>query len=121
MASPHAVVAGAARVAGNLLRFWGPEATLVSFPGGPQPALLGFIGRELRGVLVLSMRGERIQSVHVIADPAALAFVSAQLAVTFSPAAPSLPVPPAGGHGARGSGRAPREGKAPACSISRSS
>jgi RNA polymerase sigma-70 factor (ECF subfamily) len=78
---PHAVVTGGTRVARNLLRFWGPEATLVSFPGGAQPALLGFVRGELKGVLVLTMRGERIQAVHVIADPAELGFLAAQLAV----------------------------------------
>jgi RNA polymerase sigma-70 factor (ECF subfamily) len=81
VARPHPVVTGGTRVARNLLRFWGPDATLVSFPGGAQPALLGFVGRELKGVLVLTMRGERIQAVHVIADPAELGFLAAQLAV----------------------------------------
>jgi RNA polymerase sigma-70 factor (ECF subfamily) len=80
-ARPHPVVTGGTRVARNLLRFWGPDATLVSFPGGAQPAVLGFVGRELKGVLVLTVRGERIQSVHVIADPAELGFLAAQLAV----------------------------------------
>jgi RNA polymerase sigma-70 factor, ECF subfamily len=94
VAIAHPVVTGALRVARNLLRFWGPTATLVSFPGGAHPAVLGFIGRELHGILVLNMRGERIQGVHVIADPAALDFLAAQLAVTFDAASPSLPVPP---------------------------
>ena len=94
VASPRPVVTGAVHVARNLLRFWGPEATLVSFPGGAQPVLLGFIGRQLRGVLVLTVRGASIQAVHVIADPAALDFLAAQLAVTFAPGTPSLPVSP---------------------------
>ena len=81
VASPHGVVTGAAHVARNLLRFWGPEATLVSFPGGSQPALLGFIGRELTGVLVLTVRGDRVQGVHVIADPAELHFLAMQLSI----------------------------------------
>jgi RNA polymerase sigma-70 factor (ECF subfamily) len=80
VASPHGMVTGAPRVARNLLRFWGPEATLVSIPG-VQPALLGFTGRKLAGILVLTLRGERVQAVHVIADPAALGFLAAQLAV----------------------------------------
>jgi len=33
----------------------------------------------LAGILVFSMRGEKIQSVHVIADPRQLSFVSSQL------------------------------------------
>ena len=73
------VIRGAARVARNLLRYWGPKATLVSHPVAGQPALLGFIGRELAGVLVFTMDNERIQAVHVIADPRQLGFLSAQL------------------------------------------
>ena len=73
------LVHGADRVAANLLRFWGPPATLVSHPIGGQPALLGFFGRELAGVLVFSMSGEIIQSIEVIADPRKLSFLSSQL------------------------------------------
>src|SRR6266702_1052535 len=69
---------GAAQVARNLLRFWGP-ATLVSQPLAGQPALLGFRDRGLAGVLVLGMRGDLIESVHVIADPAKLAALGLQL------------------------------------------
>jgi hypothetical protein len=63
-----------------MLHYWGPAATLVSYPVAGQPALLGFHGRRLSGVLVFSLRGETIQSVHVIADPAKLSFLSTQLA-----------------------------------------
>jgi RNA polymerase sigma-70 factor (ECF subfamily) len=77
-----AVVTGADRVARNLLRFWGPGATLVSQPVGGQPAVLGFFGRELAGVLVFTMHGELIQSVHVIGDPRKLGFLSSQLSIT---------------------------------------
>ena len=73
------VVHGAERVARNLLRFWGPRATLVSHPVGGAPALLGFIDRRLAGVLVFTMRGEKIQGVHVIGDPRQLSFLSSQL------------------------------------------
>ena len=73
------VVHGAERVARNLLRFWGPHATLVSHPVGGEPALLGFIDRRLAGVLVFTMRGEQIQGVHVIGDPRQLSFVTSQL------------------------------------------
>ena len=72
------VVRGAAQVARNLLRFWGP-ATLVSQPLAGQPALLGFRDRDLAGVLVLGMRGEVIESVHVIGDPRKLAALGLQL------------------------------------------
>jgi len=73
------VVRGATKVARNLLRFWGPDATLVSQPIAGQPALLGFRGAELSGVLVFTMRGEAIQAVHVIADPRKLAALGLQL------------------------------------------
>jgi RNA polymerase sigma-70 factor, ECF subfamily len=73
------VVAGAEHVARNLLHYWGQPATLVSLPALGQPALLGFFGRELAGVLVLTMRDELVQTVHVIGDPRKLAFLSGQL------------------------------------------
>jgi RNA polymerase sigma-70 factor, ECF subfamily len=79
-ARPRVVVTGANRVARHLLHYWGPAATLVSHPVAGQPALLGFHGRQLSGVLVFSLRGETIQSVHVIADPAKLSFLTTQLA-----------------------------------------
>jgi hypothetical protein len=73
------VFEGAKRVASNLLRFWGQGATLVSLPVAGQPAVLAFTGRELAGVLVFTMRGELIQSIHVIGDPCKLDFLSSQL------------------------------------------
>ena len=74
-----AVVTGADRVAQNLLRFWGHGATLVSLPAGGQPAVLAFTARELAGVLMFTIRGDLIQSVHVIADPRKLGFLRGQL------------------------------------------
>jgi RNA polymerase sigma-70 factor, ECF subfamily len=73
------VAHGAVPVARNLLRFWGPGATLVSHPVGGQPAVLAFRRRALAGLIVFTLRGELIQAVHVIADPRQLGFVSAQL------------------------------------------
>jgi RNA polymerase sigma-70 factor, ECF subfamily len=87
------VVHGAIRVARNLLYYWGPPATLVTCPVAGQPALLGFTGRDLAGLLVLTMRagtsqggrppgsqpGDQIQAIHVIADPRQLGFLSVQL------------------------------------------
>jgi len=74
------VVTGADRVARNLLRFWGPPATLVSHPVGGQPALLGFYGHDLAGVIVLNMDAELIQAVQVIGDPRKLSFLQSQMA-----------------------------------------
>jgi RNA polymerase sigma-70 factor, ECF subfamily len=71
------VIRGAPRVARNLLRYWGPPATLVTLSG--PPVLLGFVDRALAGILVLTVRGDRIQAVHVIGDPRQLSFVSARL------------------------------------------
>ena len=73
------VIRGAVRVARRLLYYWGPSATLVTYPVSRQPVLLGFIGRELAGILVFTMNGDMIQAVHVIADPRQLGFLSAQL------------------------------------------
>ena len=73
------VIRGAARVARNLLRFWGPGATLVSVPVAGPPAMLGFVDRALAGILVLTVREEKVQAVHVIGDPRQLAFVRSQL------------------------------------------
>jgi RNA polymerase sigma-70 factor (ECF subfamily) len=73
------VVTGADQVARNLLRFWGPPATLVSHPVGGQPALLGFIEHELAGVIVFRLEGEVIQAVQVIGDPRKLRFLRSQL------------------------------------------
>lgn len=96
------VIHGAVRVARRLLHYWGPGTTLVTHPVAGQPALLGFIDRQLTGVLVLTMHatggspgseqaGEfqggrppgsqqsRIQAVHVIGDPRKLSFLSSHL------------------------------------------
>ena len=78
-AEPRPVVTRAENVAANLLRFWGPGSTLVSHPAGGQPALLGFHGRALAALLVLRMREEQVEAVHVIADPAQIGFLSRQL------------------------------------------
>jgi RNA polymerase sigma-70 factor, ECF subfamily len=88
------VIHGAVKVARRLLHFWGPPATLVTHPVAGQPALLGFHGRDLSGVLVFTMRDDggsqggrpsgsqqsQIQAVHVIGDPRKLRFLSSQLA-----------------------------------------
>jgi RNA polymerase sigma-70 factor, ECF subfamily len=77
---PLGVIHGAVRVARRLLHYWGPGSTLVTHPVAGQPALLGFTGRELSGVLVFTMAGGRIQAVHVIGDPRKLSAIGAQLA-----------------------------------------
>ena len=78
----RSVITGAENIAANLLRFWGPGSTLVSHPAGGQPALLGFHGRTLAALLVLRMRGEQVEAVHVIADPAQIGFLGRHLAAS---------------------------------------
>jgi len=78
----RSVITGAENVAANLLRYWGPGSTLVSHPAGGQPALLGFHGRTLAALLVLRMRGEQVEAVHVIADPAQIGFLGRHLAAS---------------------------------------
>ena len=70
--------AGAHQVARNLLRYWS-SATLVSQPINDEAAILAFRDRQLAGVLVLGIEGDRIDHVHVIADPAKLGFLSSRL------------------------------------------
>jgi RNA polymerase sigma-70 factor, ECF subfamily len=73
------VVRGADRVARNLMYHLGPGMTLVTYPVAGQPALLGFTGRTLSVVLILTMRAGRIQAMHGIGDPRKLGLLSAQL------------------------------------------
>jgi RNA polymerase sigma-70 factor, ECF subfamily len=77
---PRTVVnRGADRVARNLLYYLGPGMTLVTHPVAGQPALLGFTGRTLSLVLILTMKDGRIQALHGIGDPSKLGLLSAQL------------------------------------------
>ena len=73
------VVRGADRVARNLMYHLGSGMTLVTHPVAGQPALLGFTGRTLSVVLILTMKGGRIQAMHGIGDPRKLGLLSAQL------------------------------------------
>src|SRR5215470_4255345 len=77
-ASAPAANVGSATVARNLLSYWG-GATLVSHPVNGQPAVLAFVERELRAVLVFTLRADLISSVQVIADPRKLSFLRIQL------------------------------------------
>jgi hypothetical protein len=74
------VTHGADQVAANLINYWG-NATLVSVPSGAGPSVLGFRNRRLAGVLVLNISpsGDRVDIVHVIADPAKLVFLRGTL------------------------------------------
>ena len=71
-------VVGAPEVARNLLRYWG-RATLVPQPINGEASILAFVDRRLAGVIVLGIDQDRISHIHVILDPAKLAFLAAQL------------------------------------------
>lgn len=76
---PGVVADTADTVASNFLRFWGPPARLVAVTTGRSPMLLGFVERELRAVIELTITGELIAEVHVSVAPAILAPVRAML------------------------------------------
>ena len=71
---PGFVEHGAENVAGNLLRYW-ESATLVSLPLVDNPCLLGFVDRDVAGLLSLTVAGGRITEIHVYCEPRALDFV----------------------------------------------
>ncbi|MEB3980903.1 RNA polymerase sigma factor SigI [Mycobacterium sp. 663a-19] len=71
-APPPQVNHGPHAVATNLLRYLGPEVTLVSGPAG-QPVLLAFAQRRLFAAIVLTIRGRLVTKIEAIADPSARA------------------------------------------------
>ena len=71
-APPPQVNHGPHAVATNLLRYLGPEVTLVSGPAG-QPVVLAFADRRLFAAIVLTIRGCLVSKIEAIADPSARA------------------------------------------------
>ena len=71
-APPPQVNHGPDAVATNLLRYIGPEVTLVSGPAG-QPVVLAFADRRLFAAIVLTIRGRLVTKIEAIADPSARA------------------------------------------------
>ncbi|OBI93602.1 RNA polymerase subunit sigma [Mycobacterium alsense] len=71
-APPPQVNHGPHAVATNLLRYIGPDVTLVSGPAG-QPAVLAFAERRLFAAIVLTIRGRVVTKIEAIADPLARA------------------------------------------------
>ncbi|HEX4174673.1 MAG TPA: RNA polymerase sigma factor SigI [Acidimicrobiales bacterium] len=71
---PGLIVRGARYVAGNLLRYW-EDATLVSLPFIDNPCLLGFVDRDVAGLISLTVGGERVTEIHVFCEPRALDFL----------------------------------------------
>jgi RNA polymerase sigma-70 factor, ECF subfamily len=71
-APPPQINYGPHAVATNLLRYLGPEVTLVSGPAG-QPAVLAFADRRLFAAVVLTIRGSLVTKIEAVADPSARA------------------------------------------------
>lgn len=69
-APPPQINHGPDAVGRNLMRYLGPGATLVSGPVGA-PVLLGFAGRQLFAVIVLTIRDNLIVKIEATADPTA--------------------------------------------------
>ena len=69
-APPPQVNHGPHAVATNLLRYLGPEVTLVSGPAG-QPVVLAFAERRLFAAIVLTLRGCLVTKIEAVADPSA--------------------------------------------------
>jgi RNA polymerase sigma-70 factor, ECF subfamily len=67
-APPPQVNHGPHAVATNLMRYLGPEITLVSGPAG-QPVVLAFAERRLFAAIVLTIRGCLVTKIEAIADP----------------------------------------------------
>jgi len=70
---------GALQVATNFLRYFGSTTTLVSNPVAGPAVVLAFAGQRLTAVILLTIDGEQIRKIHVIADPAKVGFLSSQL------------------------------------------
>ncbi|OBG22641.1 RNA polymerase sigma factor SigI [Mycobacterium sp. 852002-51057_SCH5723018] len=71
-APPPQINHGPYAVATNLLRYLGPEVTLVSGPAG-QPAVLAFADRRLFAAVVLTIRDGLVTKIEALADPSARA------------------------------------------------
>ncbi|WP_163509546.1 RNA polymerase sigma factor SigI [Fodinicola acaciae] len=63
---PPQVNHGRELVAANMVRFNGPDATMVSLPGASQPTLLAFRQRRPYAVITLTVVGQRVAKVHLV-------------------------------------------------------
>jgi RNA polymerase sigma-70 factor (ECF subfamily) len=77
-------------VSANLLRFFGPGTTLVSYPVGGHPVVLSFVEQKLWAVILLTIEDKLVRKVHVIADPAKISFLGTQLGASEKPASESM-------------------------------
>ena len=65
-------------VAGTLLHHFGGK-TMVSNPVGPNPIVLVFTGQQLHAIVLLTIAGGLVRRIHVLADPAKVAELDAEL------------------------------------------
>jgi RNA polymerase sigma-70 factor (ECF subfamily) len=73
---------GAMSVARNLVRYLTGTASLVSNPVAGGGVILAFLDRALWGVILLTIDDAKISEIHVLADPAKIAFLNSQLQST---------------------------------------
>jgi RNA polymerase sigma-70 factor (ECF subfamily) len=73
------VVHGSKHLARTLSRYFGSWTTLVSNPLVGHSVVLAFVEQRLYAVILLGLRGDLIEEIHVIADPKKLSFLSKQL------------------------------------------
>jgi RNA polymerase sigma-70 factor (ECF subfamily) len=60
---------GSTQVSRNLLRWFGPETTLVCNPISDHSEVLAFVERKLYAVIQLTVEDDFVRRIHVIADP----------------------------------------------------
>ena len=65
---------GQRRVSANLRRYFGPPATLVSYPVGGHRTVLAFVEQKLWAVILLTVEDKLVKKIHVIADPVKISF-----------------------------------------------
>jgi RNA polymerase sigma-70 factor (ECF subfamily) len=76
------LVLGAPQVARNFLTYWSsPGVSLVPLAAGAHHSILAFVDRELAGVFVMGIEGDRITDVHGILHPDKLDFLRHQLSL----------------------------------------
>jgi RNA polymerase sigma-70 factor (ECF subfamily) len=73
------IIHGSKRLARTLSHYFGSWTTLVSNPLGGHSVVLAFVEQQLYAVILLRLRADLIQEIHVIADPKKLGFLSKQL------------------------------------------
>jgi RNA polymerase sigma-70 factor, ECF subfamily len=73
---------GRKAVGANLMRYFGPSTTMVSYTIGGHPVVLAFVERSLWAVILLTVEHKLVKRIHVIADPVKVASFNDQLALS---------------------------------------